>query len=90
MITHFDQLSAMTALLTNDELHALADKCQNLIADRERVEREELRQKLIENLQNAIDDVLLKGFDLAIENLDVIGDDCVHLSKDENYRIEIK
>lgn len=89
MTTHFDQLSAMTALLTNDELHALADKCQNLVADRERVEREELRQKLIENLQRAIDDVLLNGFKLTIE--DVNYENCeVQLFPDDNYNIEIK
>lgn len=89
MITHFDQLSAMTALLTNDELHALADKCQNLIADRERVEREELRQKLIENLQRAIDDVLLNGFNLMIENVND-ANWAVQLFPDDNYNIEIK
>ena len=68
--SHFDSLFAMTALLNDAELRALADKCQNLITNRERIKREELRQELMENLQKAIDDILHNGFSLTIENLD--------------------
>ena len=68
--SHFDSLFAMTALLNDAELRALADKCQNLIADRERIKREELRQELTGNLQKAIDDILHNGFSFSIENLD--------------------
>ena len=66
----FDSLLAMTALCNDAELRALADKCQNLIADRERIKREELRQELMGNLQKAIGDILHNGFSLTIENLD--------------------
>ena len=66
--SHFDSLSAMTALLNDAELRALADKCQNLIADREHVQREELRQDLMRNLQKAIEDILHNGFELTIAN----------------------
>ena len=68
--SHFDSLFAMTTLLNDAELRALADKCQNLIADRERIKREELRQELMENFQKAFDDILRNGFNLMIENLD--------------------
>ena len=64
----FDSLLAMTALCNDAELHALANKCQNLIADRERIKREELRQELMENLQKAIGDILHNDFSLIIEN----------------------
>lgn len=68
--SHFDSLFAMTALFNDAELRALADKCQNLVADRERIKREELRQELTGNLQKVIDDILRNGFNLTIENLD--------------------
>lgn len=64
----FDSLLATTAMLNDAELRALADKCQNLIADRERIRREELRQELMENLQKAIGDILHNGFYLIIKN----------------------
>jgi len=66
--SNFDSLSAMTALLNDDELRALANKCQSLIADRERIKRNELRQELMENLQKAIGDILHNGFYLIIKN----------------------
>jgi len=66
--SHFDSLSAMIALLNDDELRALANKCQSLIADRERIKRNELRQELMENLQKAIGDILHNGFYLIIKN----------------------
>lgn len=64
----FDSLLAMTALCNDAELRALADKCQNLIADRERIKREELRQELMGNLQKAIGDILHNNFSLTIKN----------------------
>ena len=68
--SHFDSLCAMTALLNDAELRALADKCQNLVADRERIKREELRQELMGNLQKAIGDILHNGFSLTIMNME--------------------
>ena len=66
--SHFDSLLAMTALLNNQELEALAFKCEELIKDRERIKREELRQELMGNLQKAICDILHNGFALYIQN----------------------
>ena len=89
----FDSLLAMTALCNEDELRALADKCQNLIADRERIKREELRQELMENLQKAIDDILHNGFSLTIENTERDCHDdygCVMFDPDEIYSIGIE
>lgn len=68
--SQFDSLLATTALLNNDELKALANKCQSLIADRERIKRNELRQELMENLQKALSDILHNDFTLTIENTD--------------------
>ena len=85
----FDSLLAMTALCNDDELHALADKCQNLIADRERIKREELRQELMGNLQKVIDDILHNGFNLTIGNLDS-SDWEVKFSPYDSHYIEIK
>ena len=64
----FDSLLAMTALCNDAELRALADKCQNLIADRERIKREELRQELMANLKNTISDILRNDFTLVLTN----------------------
>ena len=68
--SQFDSLLAMTALLNNEELEALAFKCEELIKDRERIKREKLRQELIENLQKAIGDILHNGFSLTIINME--------------------
>ena len=91
--SHFDSLFAMTALLNDTELQALADKCQQLIADRERIKRNELRQKLMENLQKAIGDILHNDFCLTIKNTetDPIYDDCYEVCFDPEdiYSVEI-
>ena len=91
--SHFDSLFAMTALLNDAELRALADKCQNLIADRERIKREELRQELMENLQKAIGDILHNDFTLYIQNTERDGNDgCEHVyfEPKDIYHIEIE
>ena len=71
----FDSLCAMTALLNDAELQALANKCQKLIADHQRIAREELRQELMGNLQKAIGDILHNGFCLTIKNVERDPDD---------------
>lgn len=89
---HFDSLFATIALLNDTELQALANKCQNLIADRERIKRNELRQELMGNLQKAIGDILHNNFTLAIENSDRDCHDnygCVVFDPDEVYSITI-
>ena len=86
----FDSLLAMTALCNDDELHALADKCQSLITDRERIKREELRQELMRNLQKALDDILHNGFDLMIENVDNLNWAVQFVPGEKSYHIEIK
>lgn len=91
--SHFDSLFAMTALLNDAELRALADKCQNLIADRERIKREELRQELMGNLQKALKDIIHSGFQLSIKNVDRDEDDgCdeVYFEPGDIYSIEIE
>ena len=88
-----DSLFAMTALLNDAELRALADKCQNLIADRERIKREELRQELMGNLQKAIGDILHNDFQLVIKNCDrdgADGYDEVYFEPEDIYSIEIE
>ena len=89
----FDSLLAMTVLCNDAELRALADKCQNLIADRERIKREELRHELIENLQKAIGDILHNGFALYIQNTERDENDgCEHVYFDTKdiYHIELE
>ena len=91
--SYFDTLFEMAALLNDTELRALTDKCQNLIADRERTKREELRQKLMENLQKAIGDILYNDFALYIKNTDRDEDDgCeeIYLDTEDIYSIEIE
>ena len=88
-ISQFDSLLAMTALLNNQELEALALKCEELIKDRERIKREELRQELMENLQKAIGDILHNGFNLMIENIEN-PNWAVRFLPDEIYHIEIE
>lgn len=90
MTTNFDQFSAaITDLLNNEELEALAFKCEELIKNRERVKREELRQELMANLQKAIGAILNNGFNLMIENVDN-PNWAVQFLPDEVYHIEIK
>lgn len=88
--SNFDSLLAMTTLCNDTELKALANKCQELIADRERIRREELRPELMGNLQKAISDILHNGFTLAIENTERDCHDdygCVVFNPDEIYSI---
>ena len=87
--SHFDSLFTMTALLNNQELEALAFKCEELIKDRERIKREELRQELMGNLQKAIGDILHNGFNLMIENVEN-PNWAVRFLPDEIYHIEIE
>ena len=93
MMTNFDQISALTALLTDDELEALAFKCESLIKDRERIKREELQQELMGNLQEAISDILHNGFELTIKNTerDCCDDyDEVYFEPNDIYSITIE
>ena len=87
--SQFDSLLTMTALLNNEELEVLAFKCEELIKDRERIKREELRQELMGNLQKAIGDILHNGFNLMIENVEN-PNWAVKFLPDEIYHIEIE
>lgn len=87
--SQFDSLVAMTALLNNRELEALAFKCEELLKDRERIKREELRQELMGNLQRAIGDILHHGFHLVIENTDD-PEWIANFNPNECFHIEIK
>ena len=92
--SHFDSLLAMTALLNDTELEALANKCQELIADRERIKRNELRQELMENLQKVIGDILHNNFTLCIKNTELDPDEnnyaAVYFEPEDIYSIEIE
>jgi len=92
--SQFDSLCAMTALLNDAELRTLADKCQNLIKDRERIRRNELRQELMENLQKAIGDILHNNFYLIIKNTERNHEDDdydeVVFDPEDIYSIEIQ
>lgn len=91
--SHFDSLFAMTALLNDTELQALANKCQKLIADRERIKRNELQQELMGNLQKALSDILHNDFALIIKNteLNPEEDECyaVCFDPEDIYSIEM-
>ena len=86
--SQFDSLLAMTALLNNEELEALAFKCEELIKDRERIKREELRHDLMGNLQKVIGDILHNGFNLTIQNEDNYEYMCF-LFPDQNFSIDL-
>lgn len=92
--SQFDSLFATITLLNDAELRALADKCQNLIADRERIRREELRRELLENLQKAIGDILHNGFTLLIKNTELNPDEddytAVCFDPEDIYSINIE
>ena len=92
--SYFDTLFDMTTLLNDAELRALADKCQNLIADRERIKREELRQELMENLQKAISDILHNGFTITIRNTELDPNEtdytAVYFNPEDIYSIKIE
>ena len=92
--SQFDSLLAMTALLNNEELEALAFKCEELIKDRERIRREELRHELMGNLQKAIGDILHNGFTLFIKNTELDPDEdkytAVCFDPEDIYSIKIE
>ena len=92
--SQFDSLLAMTAMLNDAELQALSNKCQSLIADHERIRRNELKQELIDNLQKAISDILHNDFTLSIKNTerDHKYDDYdeIFFEPEDNYTIEIE
>lgn len=92
--SQFDSLLAMTTLLNNQELEALAFKCEELIKDRERIKREELRHELMGNLQKAIGDILHNGFGLFIQNTELNPEEheytAVYFDPEDIYHIEIE
>ena len=92
--SNFDSLLTMTALLNDTELEALANKCQTLISDRERIKREELRRELMGNLQKAISDILHNDFGLFIKNTELNPEwheyTAVHFNPEDIYHIELE
>jgi len=69
--SHFDSLFAMTDLLNETELEALAEVCQAKAEGKRKARRKVLRQELMENLQKAISDVLHNDFTLVITNIEL-------------------
>lgn len=89
----FDSICTWINTLSDSELEILTSKCKTLIADRERIKRNELRQELMENLQNALSDILHNGFTLTIENTERDCHDdygCVVFNPDEIYSITME
>ena len=76
--------------LSNTELEIAVSELAKELENRKKFKREALRQELMENLQNALNDILHNGFQLIIENTDRDCheyDDCVIFNPDENYSI---
>lgn len=90
---NYFEFASQIALLEDHELLDLANRCKSLYTDRERIRRNELKPKLMENLQKAIGDILDNGFTLTIQNDERDCHDdygCVIFSPDETYSIEIE
>ena len=69
-MSNFDCMLTNLALLSENELEALAKACQTRVDDKKKAHREALRQELMANLQQTIGAILGNGFELTIENLD--------------------
>lgn len=54
--------------MTDEQLHIVISEFTKCLENRKQAEREEFRQKLMENLQDAINNILANGFTLTIEN----------------------
>jgi len=89
----FDRMINNLNLLNETELEALAEVCQARAEGKKKARREGLRQKLMENLQKAIGDILHNGFTLTIENTERDCHDdygCVVFDPDEIYSITME
>lgn len=76
-------------MLSNEQLQAALDQFTKILKRRQDAEREELRIKLMENLQKAIGDILHNGFQLTIQNADY-PDLYAKFCPDDIYHIEMK
>lgn len=91
--TSFNHYIDDSILMSNTQLETAINKFSEILKKRKEIEREELRQKLMENLQNALSDILHNGFTLTIENTDRDCHDdygCVVFDPDEIYSITIE
>lgn len=86
----FEQMSAMTAVLSDEELSALVAKCEERIKNNERIKRDKLRQELMESLQKIMGDILHNGFNLLIENKKYFNSAVTFSPDDDLYHIEIR
>ena len=92
-MNELDKMIRSLNLLNETELEALAEVCQARVEGKKKARREALRQKLMENLQKAIGDILHNGFTLYIKNTDRDEDDgCeeIYLDIEDIYRIKIE
>lgn len=58
-------------MMSNIQLETAINKFSEILKKRKEIEREELRQKLMENLQNALSDILHNSFTLVITNTEL-------------------
>ena len=91
--TSFNHYIDDSILMSNTQLETAINKFSEILKKRKEIEREELRQELMGNLQNALSDILHNGFTLTIENTDRDCHDdygCVVFDPDEIYSITIE
>lgn len=55
-------------MMSNTQLETAINKFSEILKKRKEIEREELRQELMENLQKALSDILHNDFYLIIKN----------------------
>lgn len=93
-MNEFDRMINNLTLLNEAELEALAEVCQARAEGKKKARREGLRQKLMENLQKAIGDILHNDFSLIIKNTDLDPDEDeytkVYFEPEDGYSIHMK
>lgn len=90
---NINEFLAIINLCNDAELETLTARCEELLNERKTAARNALRQELMANLQKAIGDILLNGFDLSITNTErnyIDGHEDVWFQPDDNYHIEIE
>lgn len=69
--TSFNHYIDDSIIMSNTQLETAINKFSEILKKRKEIEREELRQKLMGNLQKAIGDIVHNGFALTIRNTEL-------------------
>ena len=88
-----DEMIDIINWYNDEQFEELTNRCNELLKERKTAARNSLRSKLMENLQDAISDILDNGFDLAITNTYRTSYDDhkdVWFSPDDIYSIELE